>query len=304
VSLLRQLAIAETVIDHIKMKEINFLFWNTYKNPLIEEILELIHIHNINFLILLENPDNPNLIKALKNYNPDFKRFPSKIFNKAKIFSSIKNIEINEITGHGSYGIYLLTHPLIKEHLITITHFPSKINWSKPGDHLTLCSELKNDIEEEERNYETKHSIVVGDFNMNPFEEGLVNSGGLHNTNNKEIALTISRNIQKRQYNYFYNPMWNFFGDNSRGKVSGTHFYNTYSHTNYFWNIYDQVMIRPDLLESFEENHLDIISEIGEIELLKYVNGYSRVNKDYSDHLPLKFKLNPKTIKENEKSMA
>ena len=117
---------------------------------------------------------------------------------------------------------------------------------------------------------------------MNPFEDGLVNSSALHNVNNKEIALTKQRNFQSRNYDFFYNPMWSFLGDSSKGKAQGTHFFNTYKPICHFWNIYDQVMLRPDLIPNFDEDQLDIITATTSKSLLRKISDYTRIDKNIS----------------------
>ncbi|RGK51900.1 hypothetical protein DW653_15980 [Phocaeicola plebeius] len=57
-----------------------------------------------------------------------------------------------------------------------------------------------------------------------------------------------------------------------------------------FWHLLDQVLIRKGLIDYFEDSQLDIITTIDGNSLLNR-NG-SINNKDYSDHLPLKFRIN------------
>lgn len=287
------------------MIELNILYWNTYKKPLTDEIVGLVNAHNINFIVLLENTaDNTFLLNQLKNIDSSFQQFNTLIFNRPKIFSSLPFESVREIIGHGRYGIFELNTKEFEKALLTITHFPSKMDWGNPNDHFSLCVELRTDIDRAEISADTRNTIILGDFNMNPFEDGLINSNGLHNVNNKEIALTKQRNFQSRSYDYFYNPMWSFFGDSSKGSVQGTHFFNTYKPINYFWNMYDQVMIRPELIPYFDETKLDIISTINGKSLLKTISGYTRINKEISDHLPIKFQIKLNKIETYEELMV
>lgn len=103
----------------------------------------------------------------------------------------------------------------------------------------------------------------------------------------KGVALRESRRVQDRDYDFFYNPMWSHFGD-SRGRPCGTHYYEKAEHVNYFWNIFDQVLLRPHLLAGFSDD-LQILTKAGDTSLLDR-NG--RPNRDVaSDHLPLIFGL-------------
>lgn len=287
------------------MSSLNFLFWNTYQKSLIDEIVELVLENQLNFIILIENSASEDLFIQKLNFETgkQFRIIENFQFKKSKIITSISNVEIKEISGHNRYGIFEMNVPNFENIILTVTHFPSKINWSSPSDYTSLCVELNNDIINAENRAETNFSLIVGDFNMNPFEEGLVMSNGLHNTNNREIALTKFRKYQGKEYQYFFNPMWKFFGENS-SKINGTHFYDSYKPINYFWNLFDQVMIRPDLIPYFDKDKLEIITKIFSKNLLKKTNGVNKIDKQFSDHLPLKFQLQLKPKEYDGKFMA
>ncbi|MBL8205931.1 MAG: hypothetical protein JNM09_16975 [Blastocatellia bacterium] len=82
--------------------------------------------------------------------------------------------------------------------------------------------------------------------------------------------------------------MWGFFGDGSEGPA-GTYYYRHSGHVSYFWNIFDQVLIRPDLLPSFRNSDLAVLTDDGDESLLTS-HGLPDV-AGASDHLPLLFKL-------------
>ena len=79
--------------------------------------------------------------------------------------------------------------------------------------------------------------------------------------------------------------MWGFLGN---GVVSGTMYYNSSDHINYFWHMYDQVLLRPELIPFFDDKGLEIVTNIGSENLLSDIG---IVNKKYSDHLPIIFTL-------------
>ena len=278
------------------MDTLKILYWNTFNKDLLKEINELVNQYDINFIVLLENNNDTKDVKAiLNNQTRNFEFINHRGFDKAKIYCSIKDMSIKEIHGHGRYGIYTVNHSLYEPLLLSVVHFPSKLNWDSE-DYTYLCGELKRDIEYKESQEGHSKTIVFGDFNMNPFENGLIASGGLHNTFSREIALKKSREFNSTSYSYFYNPMWSFFGDYSKGNVLGTFYINTYRPINYHWNIYDQIMLRPSLIQYFDDNNLDIISKIGSKTLLRNINGITKIDKTYSDHLPIKFELRLKKI--------
>ena len=82
--------------------------------------------------------------------------------------------------------------------------------------------------------------------------------------------------------------MWNRFGDNTGGPP-GTYYYERSEHLCYFWNIFDQVLVRPDLLNLFPNQELSILSDIGGETLLSPKGLPDKAIG--SDHLPVLFKL-------------
>ncbi|HRE80194.1 MAG TPA: hypothetical protein PLN52_04055, partial [Opitutaceae bacterium] len=84
---------------------------------------------------------------------------------------------------------------------------------------------------------------------------------------------------------YFYNPMWRFF-DEQPLRPNGTYFYNPRNLESIHWHVFDQVLLRPDLVTSLIPGSLKIIDRCGD---------HTFVDKnsipDVSDHLPIAFKL-------------
>ncbi len=82
--------------------------------------------------------------------------------------------------------------------------------------------------------------------------------------------------------------MWSFMGDLSKYS-SGTYYYPSNEHIAFFWNMYDQVLISPSLIEYFNDTELQILDHDGITSLLtcnKLPN-----KKLYSDHLPIIFSI-------------
>lgn len=59
---------------------------------------------------------------------------------------------------------------------------------------------------------------------MNPFDEGVVKAAGLHAMMTKATANERFRTVQGREYPFFYNPMWGFFGDRTDGPAGTFHY--------------------------------------------------------------------------------
>ena len=138
--------------------------------------------------------------------------------------------------------------PIGDAFLLVAVHLPSKL-WSNTADQIIGSTRVAGYIRDAERRVGHARTVIIGDLNMNPFEAGVVGSGGLHAVMDRRIAAKGSRIVRGESCDFFYNPMWAHFGD-AGSTPPGTYFYNSSSEVNYFWNIFDQVLIRPALLSS------------------------------------------------------
>lgn len=121
---------------------------------------------------------------------------------------------------------------------------------------------------------------------MNPFDDGMIAAQGFHAVMTKQQAQGKERTVQGRQYQYFYNPMWGQFGDRTDGPA-GTYYHHGSKPLQYFWNMYDQVLLRPALMDKL--TGLEILTTDGIKPLLTAKNLPRK--SDASDHLPILFRL-------------
>ncbi|MBI3681518.1 MAG: hypothetical protein HY235_14125 [Acidobacteria bacterium] len=97
-----------------------------------------------------------------------------------------------------------------------------------------------------------------------------------------------SRVVQGETYPFFYNPMWSHFGD-LLAEPAGTYYYERAEYVSYGWQMFDQVLMRPELARRFGPSQIEIIRNIGDISLVKETGIPNE--KVGSDHLPLWFAL-------------
>jgi hypothetical protein len=154
-------------------------------------------------------------------------------------------------------------------------------------DHMAESRYFKKNFDQIEDDIGIKKSVIIGDFNMNPFEKGMVSADGFHSIPCSKVIQTKKgkRTIRDREHTMFYNPMWNLLGDIDN--KPGTYYHSSNSYNVYFWNILDQVIMRPDLIDYFDKYSLKILTNTGEISLIDN-NGKPKV----SDHLPITFRFN------------
>ena len=155
------------------------MFWNVHKNKSIDPILQdAILEKGCNILILAEYDNNPtNLCNQLSLNNKDFYEIPIIGCNRIKIIAQ-KGYSVEIITDSQYYTIHNFKF-IGKQILIASLHFPSKLH-SSSDDAVALSNQMVNDISEAESKVGHSNTIIVGDFNANPFEEMCINANCFH----------------------------------------------------------------------------------------------------------------------------
>lgn len=269
---------------------ITFLFWNLKRNSFQEIVANLATQQEVDVIMLAECTIPPAVM--LKSLNPPerpqyhyarcegcgtieiFTRFPARFIRPIR--------EVDRLT------IRHLQLPGLTEILLAISHFPSKVHWDR-SSQAAQCFELAESIRRVEKQIGHSRTVLVGDVNMNPFEDGLVSASALHGVMTRDIAAKGTRIVQGKEFPFFYNPMWSLLGDASPGPA-GTFYQWRSEQTVFFWNMFDQVLIRPDLLPRFANEHVEIVESDGET---SFLSSHGNIPEDRvaSDHLPILFKL-------------
>lgn len=268
------------------------VFWNINKEDLKSELELLSNEINPDILFLAESDMSINdILISLNKLEVKYFYNLDPVCMKIKMFSKFRDKFVKPLKSSLRYTIRQIEIPTYPIFNLMSLHYQSKVNWDF-ADQAAHSMELNTVIKDVENKTKSTNTILIGDFNMNPFDFGMVQTTGLHSVMSKDIALKKSRIVDGKEYLFFYNPMWSFYGDNGKGKVNGT-IYNTLSKPiNYFWNIFDQILIRPDLIKYIDENEIQIISQFNsEHSLLKKSN---IIDDSISDHLPISL-----TIKQN-----
>ena len=265
-----------------------FLFWNLGRRPLQAAVSAIARQNEVDVIMLAECLLPPNtLLRALNPIGRSDYHYAPGLCKKIKIFTRFPAHFVPPLLENDRTTIRHLRIPATTDILLAVTHLPSKSHW-KESSQVAELTVLASDIRDLEKRMRHSRTILVGDLNANPFEAGVVNANALHGVMCRHVAKEKQRVVQGRAYPYFYNPMWSLLGDASPG-VPGTYFYRSAEHTVYFWNMFDQVLIRPDLLSAFSNEDLEILLSDGVTSLLSE-NGLPNAGA-FSDHLPVLFRL-------------
>lgn len=257
-------------------------FWNTHKNETINEILcDIIYEKGINIIVLAEyNADSQDLIQRLSLLNIEMEPYLTIGCDRIVMFGSIVD------TKPGSQNKYFSTQIVDGKYILCGIHLPSKIYSNHQERRNIVIDTIIKDINELERKTGIEDTIILGDLNENPYDPGCLEATKFHGIPSGDDAVKNVRTVMNQQFKMFYNPMWNLFGDFNY--PPGTYYYNSSDTNNSFWNIFDQVMIRPNLKERFVEEGLEILTETRNFSL---VDKYKHPCKDISDHLPIIFEI-------------
>jgi hypothetical protein len=268
------------------MARTSFLFWNTNRKQVQAHVAALAFHHDIDVLILGECEIEHAVLAGALNASL------SGIFQAVECQSTFVRLYsrlpfLTPLEDRHRLAAWRLGLPGCDELLLVAVHLVNRRDFS---DHSKQqeCTALAENIRDLESLVGHSRTVLVGDFNLNPFEPGMIGTGGLHAVMSRVLALEGKRTVQDQEYSYFYNPMWGRFGDGSPGPC-GTYYYRKAEPVCYFWNMFDQVLLRPALLNHFDVNQLKVPIATGAAAL---VNADGQPDSDEaSDHLPIIFEL-------------
>jgi hypothetical protein len=264
---------------------LRILFWNLNKNPRTVALLSrIVHRRNIDIAIVAERSLETNdLCRALSDATQsEFRPFLSDINKRIEFFAK-PAAGVGAAIGESPYLTLRAIQPNgSEEFILGGIHSISRLEADllDLDEEACVASKLIRDVEALQAHRKT---IVIGDFNLNPFDHGMAKVRGYFGVMSEQDARRESQQLKYNSYPLFYNPMWSRMGDESPGPP-GTFYRGRTSHLPYYWQTYDQVLVRPQILSAFDGAELEVVSTIGEVELLKNGSPDSLIA---SDHLPI-----------------
>lgn len=260
-----------------------YLFWNTKQNKCINPILcDLVDENDISILVLAEYvADIEELIQLL--YKRGILMKPAITAGCDRIQAlAIERLRIEPMQQSDYATIQYLDGSI----LLCGIHLNSQMHPGHKEIRDDRIRRLVQDVMACEKSQSTKNTIIVGDFNIPPYDDSCINATCLHAQPIYEETIRESRKVDKVDRYMFYNPMWNLLGDFN--KPYGTFYYSSGNPINTYWHILDQVIIRPDLRNRFVNESLKILTKTNHTSLLD-IKGHPDLS--ISDHLPLTFEI-------------
>ena len=274
------------------MSKFSIVFWNLHRRALTESLAKLVKQHDVDVLVLAElalpwqtiRRDLSRFLSAPVTYS-NILGVPTKthvfVFNAHQSFNHVYSDQL------GRLNMFDVTFPFFPRFVMATIHAVSKDNNTDDSlaeeARLLMC-----EIRSECNRLEVEDLILCGDFNLNPYDKGMLGAGNFHAVMDLHTARRGEREIQKRKYPLLYNPMWSLFGDFPKGPP-GTFYRSSATHFASHWHMLDQFLLSPSLIEKLKIHELEILAGVGEESFLTEA-GLINSSK-YSDHLPITITL-------------
>lgn len=213
----------------------------------------------------LYRPINPNCLNnKVRLFAKDTVSLKSRIFEADRIITCA--VECESVT-----------------YSIAATHLPDKRSDPDGDSRMEYLRDLVVQLRDVENNASCERSIVIGDFNADPFEREMTDPDTLFSTIYKDVIKRCSvRTRNRKQRRVMFNPVLMTLpaGQDCHGS-----YYFDKIRAPLYWHFYDQIVVSKQLIDSIA--HCAYLHSIGDESLLEK----GRPKKEISDHLPLFVKL-------------
>jgi len=249
------------------------LVWNINHNKVDDLLSQAAEDEKLDIIVVIEPNSNPgSLIPKINQKKVRFVHNSDSCLH-VELYSRFNQPQIKNIYSSKRTTSWNIEVGLNQELTIIATHFVDK--WSNTyEDQIVKIHDLLEEISLIESKLKHRNVILIGDFNLNPYDSIMYAPHQLHAISCRK---TVKRLAIRKNGDVFYNPSWNLFGDNAG--VPGTYYRSTTSTP--YWFILDQVLIRPDLIDNFDSSKLKVLSKIG---AKKLTSSAGIPIKKYSDH--------------------
>lgn len=264
---------------------LSVVFWNTQSKSVSCLIGELAATHRANVFVLLELAVPPTeLLTRLAEATGRTWAITWTACARVTIVTSFPERFIKPVAEGPRFRVANISLPGLPEIILAAAHLPSQLHQSQESQLLGVRP-FVDAIESSESAAGHRRTVVVGDFNMDPYDAGMVGAGAMHGMMLRTTARRETRIVSDVSYRMFYNPMWSMVGERSKGPP-GTYRYWNAEHVCREWHVFDQVLVRPELSAALRPDAIHICDAAGSHSLLTKTGLPTP-----SDHLPVAFVL-------------
>jgi hypothetical protein len=265
---------------------VRILFWNIQKKPLVTEVCDVIEESRCTIAGFAEMEENiiDEVIATLDQvYGLKFFRCMNPGCEKIVIIIKDNTYKVSLRNQNKDFSI-LSFEVGDRSYILGFVHLPSKLH--RGMDQMRrACERLRMQVEIEEDELGIAEAILIGDFNLDPFEMAMISFSGLAATNGVACSQRMEITRDGEANRLFYNPMWTLYSEHKL--TPGSHRYIRSGEDVVSWHFLDQVIIRPSLIESFSFSSLNLIKKTRKYRLVS-----DNAIPNLSDHLPLVCQFN------------
>ena len=229
------------------------LFWNVNRRDLTPLIVSLAGSKAADIVVLNEPPPaGADTLAALRgNVSDKFYEPAAQPGGRFRCYARDAGLDLTEVHDGSRTSVRRLR--LGGDNLLlAFVHGIDPRNHD-PAARQEFAHELASELRFAADQQGTGRLLIVGDFNMNPYDRGMDLASGLNARMTRRCVKSRirsgTRRLRGRDFDLFYNPMWGLFGDNTPGPA-GT-IYDQSSQGPYGWSMFDQVLVHHSLVRRF-----------------------------------------------------
>jgi exonuclease III len=261
------------------------VFWNVNRSDLTDHVCSIAATTHAEVIILNENSiESESTLSALRTRVSEAFYIPSTISeSRFHCFCRCPALDLSEV--HSGFRTSARKLWISNQFaLLALVHGVDMRNYD-PESRQSFAQSVATEMQLVKEHNATNRLIILGDFNMNPFDRGMNLAPCLNAMMTTRCVAAGTRRHLGDDYDLYYNPMWSLFGDRTPGPAGTT--YDTSNQGPYGWNMLDQVILSYTLVDIFEQ--VEILSETGAHSL---VDQHGRPDSGHaSDHLPIMLTL-------------
>ncbi|MFR3390008.1 MAG: hypothetical protein ACLTT1_04525 [[Clostridium] scindens] len=150
---------------------LNILFWNLKRNAIEGYIIDCIVENNVDIAVFSEF-DGVDFIKIEKSLGKMYGRILAVQDDRKVTLIAKTTFSVAIIQQQNRYNIYNVK-TAVKDYLLAAIHLEDRRNYES-GERIETIKGLVADIEQTEELLKCGNTIVIGDFNANPYDEELL----------------------------------------------------------------------------------------------------------------------------------
>lgn len=267
------------------------LSWNLDLRPNWRVVGEVLNENDVDVAVVIESPKPRAADTMALNSGANIYHVSTAGASSVFFVINARTCSIGPIHDDELFSIVKISHKSGVEFSLVGVHLWSKLHTEPPDRHelaIMVAQEIRLHVHTA---FEPRY-IIMGDFNMDPFEPGIRGASGFHATMSRPIAQSESRKVAKKKMPILYNPSWSAFATQT-SDVYGSYYYRSGKPDTQFWHMLDQALVSPSLLQYVADPAVRLVSSTSSTSLRSARGLLSK--STVSDHLPILLRL--ETIK-------